>query len=104
MDEEEKVEKENAENFDVINEVKDVDKTKENKVFEEEIITDKLDLKTGKPAETGGVEEELKEDSNKEEPGTEKAKTAEVWEDNIQVESNFDNIICNFLQETLIKC
>ena len=74
MDEEEKVEKENAENFDVINEVKNVDKTK---VIEEEIITDKLDLK--------------------EEPGTEKAKIAEVWEDNIQVEPNFDNIIRNFL-------
>ena len=74
MDEEEKVEKENAENFDVINEVKNVDKTEVN---EEEIITDKLDLKK--------------------ESGTEKAKIAEVWEDNIQVEPNFDNIIHNFL-------
>lgn len=74
MDEEEKVEKENAENFDVINEVKNVDKTE---VIEEEIITDKLDLKK--------------------ESGTEKAKIAEVWEDNIQVEPNFDNIIRNFL-------
>ena len=80
MDEEEKVEKENAENFDVINEVKNVDKTE---VIEEEIITDKLDLKK--------------------ESGTEKAKIAEVWEDNIQVEPNFDNIIHNFLKETLIK-
>ena len=74
MDKEEKVEKENAENFDVINEVKNVDKTE---VIEEEIITDKLDLKK--------------------ESGTEKAKIAEVWEDNIQVEPNFDNIIRNFL-------
>ena len=74
MDEEKKVEKENAENFDVINEVKNVDKTE---VIEEEIITDKLDLKK--------------------ESGTEKAKIAEVWEDNIQVEPNFDNIIRNFL-------